>query len=69
MSARTTAGFCWPWTRTRHRGTTTLPLDIAIDVPGGPDAPARTWRAAWNAATALTERRTTRMRSVYASRG
>ncbi|MYS75278.1 DUF2075 domain-containing protein [Streptomyces sp. SID5926] len=53
-TARITAGFCWPWTRTRTRGATTLPLDIAIDVPGRPDAPARTWRAAWNAATALT---------------
>ncbi|GAA2705152.1 DNA/RNA helicase domain-containing protein [Streptomyces anthocyanicus] len=53
-TARTTAGFCWPWTRTRPRGATALPLDIAIDVPGRPDPPARTWRAAWNAATALT---------------
>ncbi|MFF9221461.1 DNA/RNA helicase domain-containing protein [Streptomyces viridosporus] len=53
-TARTSAGFCWPWTRTRTRGATTLPLDIAIDVPAGPATPARTWRAAWNAATALT---------------
>ncbi|MEU0060472.1 DNA/RNA helicase domain-containing protein [Streptomyces sp. NPDC006334] len=53
-TARTTAGFCWPWTRTRPRGATTLPLDITIDVPAGPATPARTWRAAWNAATALT---------------
>ncbi|MGY0071693.1 DNA/RNA helicase domain-containing protein (plasmid) [Streptomyces sp. QTS137] len=53
-TARTTAGFCWPWTRTRTHGATALPLDITIDVPGSPDTPARTWRAAWNAATALT---------------
>ncbi|MFI9376317.1 DNA/RNA helicase domain-containing protein [Streptomyces parvulus] len=53
-TARTTAGFCWPWTRNRPRGATTLPLDIAIDVPATPTAPARTWKAAWNAATALT---------------
>ncbi|MGW7134670.1 DNA/RNA helicase domain-containing protein [Streptomyces bobili] len=55
-TARTTAGFCWPWTRTRPRGATALPLDIAIDVPAShPGVPARTWRAAWNAATALTD--------------
>ncbi|MFE5884769.1 DNA/RNA helicase domain-containing protein [Streptomyces hydrogenans] len=53
-SARITAGFCWHWTRHRPRGATTLPLDITIDTPTGPDTPARTWRAAWNAATALT---------------
>lgn len=54
-TARTTAGFCWPWTRTRPSGATTLPLDITIDVPAThPGVPARTWRAAWNAATALT---------------
>ncbi|MGW0467661.1 DNA/RNA helicase domain-containing protein [Streptomyces sp. NPDC003027] len=47
--------FCWPWTRTRPRSATTLPLDITIDVPGtDPAAPARTWHAAWNAAAALT---------------
>ncbi|MGW5609534.1 DNA/RNA helicase domain-containing protein [Streptomyces sp. NPDC003753] len=54
-TARTTAGFCWPWTRTRPRGATTLPLDITIDVPATSTAPTRTWRAAWNAATALTD--------------
>ncbi|WP_181924113.1 DNA/RNA helicase domain-containing protein [Streptomyces inhibens] len=55
-SARTTAGFCWPWTRTRPRGAATLPLDISIDVPTtDPAVPLRTWRAAWNAATALTD--------------
>ncbi len=55
-TARTAAGFCWPWTRTRSRGATTLPLDITIDVPAArPGGPARTWRAAWNAATALTD--------------
>ncbi|MGW4359443.1 DNA/RNA helicase domain-containing protein [Streptomyces californicus] len=54
-TARTTAGFCWPWTRTRPRGTTTLPLDIAIALPKtDPASPTRTWRAAWNAAEALT---------------
>ncbi|MFE6788106.1 DNA/RNA helicase domain-containing protein [Streptomyces sp. NPDC057680] len=54
-TARTTAGFCWPWTRNRPRGATTLPLDITIDVPStDPAAPDRTWRAAWNAASALT---------------
>jgi hypothetical protein len=60
-TARTTAGFCWPWTRNRVRGATTLPLDIAIPVPAGhPGVPARTWRAAWNAATALTHPETGR---------
>ncbi|MBJ6630153.1 DNA/RNA helicase domain-containing protein [Streptomyces sp. I4(2020)] len=55
-TARTAAGFCWPWTRTRSRGATTLPLDITIDVPAArPGGAARTWRAAWNAATALTD--------------
>ncbi|MGV9503869.1 DNA/RNA helicase domain-containing protein [Streptomyces sp. NPDC003642] len=54
-TARTTAGFCWPWTRTRARGATTLPLDITIDTPAGPTTAARTWRAAWNAATTLTD--------------
>lgn len=39
---RTTAGFCWPWTRTCTRSATALPLDV----PGRPNAPARTWRAA-----------------------
>ncbi|MGW1769234.1 DNA/RNA helicase domain-containing protein [Streptomyces sp. NPDC002073] len=52
--ARTTAGFCWPWTRTRPRNATHLPLDISIDIPAGPDAPPRTWHAAWNAADTLT---------------
>ncbi|MDU9001796.1 DNA/RNA helicase domain-containing protein [Streptomyces mirabilis] len=51
---RTTAGFCWPWTRTRPRGATTLPLDIAITVPATAIGPARTWNAAWNAADTLT---------------
>ncbi|MFE0477347.1 DNA/RNA helicase domain-containing protein [Streptomyces sp. NPDC058947] len=54
-TARTAAGFCWPWTRTRPRDATTLPLDIDIDIPAGPTTPARTWRAAWNAATTLTD--------------
>ncbi|MFG3207766.1 DNA/RNA helicase domain-containing protein [Streptomyces sp. NPDC048192] len=54
-TARTTAGFCWPWTRTRPRGATALPLDIQIDVGTTDTAPARTWRAAWNAASALTD--------------
>ncbi|MEU2074480.1 hypothetical protein [Streptomyces sp. NPDC013489] len=46
-AARTTAGFCWPWTRTRTRGATTLPLDITIDVPGThPTAETWTWHAA-----------------------
>ncbi|MGW3683362.1 DNA/RNA helicase domain-containing protein [Streptomyces prasinus] len=53
-TARTSAGFCWPWTRTRTRGATSLPLDITIDTPATATAPARTWKAAWNAATALT---------------
>ncbi|MEV5903399.1 DNA/RNA helicase domain-containing protein [Streptomyces sp. NPDC052127] len=55
-TARTTAGFCWRWTRTRPRGATVLPLDIHIDVPATtPDTgPARTWHAAWNAADTLT---------------
>ncbi|MFD0392542.1 DNA/RNA helicase domain-containing protein [Streptomyces nogalater] len=35
----------------RHRP----PLDIGIEVPAGPSTPARTWRAAWNADTALTD--------------
>lgn len=54
-TARTTAGFCWRWTRTRPRGATSLPLDITIDTPAGPKTSVRTWRAAWNAATALTD--------------
>ncbi|MER6160310.1 DNA/RNA helicase domain-containing protein [Streptomyces sp. NPDC001868] len=54
-TARTTAGFCWPWTRTRTRGATTLPLDIEIEVPATSPSPARIWRGAWNAATALTD--------------
>ncbi|MGY4966672.1 DNA/RNA helicase domain-containing protein [Streptomyces sp. 900105245] len=54
-SARTTAGFCWEWTHTRPTGATTLPLDISIDAPTTtPGGPTRTWRAAWNASTALT---------------
>ncbi|MFD7603162.1 DNA/RNA helicase domain-containing protein [Streptomyces mirabilis] len=53
-TARTTAGFCWRWTRTRLRGATTLPLDIAITVPTTAIGPARTWNAAWNAADTLT---------------
>ncbi|MDW4903388.1 DNA/RNA helicase domain-containing protein [Streptomyces californicus] len=53
-TARTTAGFCWPWTRTRPRGATTLPLDLTITVPATPAGPARTWKAAWNAADTLT---------------
>ncbi|MFI8170935.1 DNA/RNA helicase domain-containing protein [Streptomyces sp. NPDC085931] len=55
-TARTAAEFCWPWTRTRPRDATTLPLDIGIDMPAEPAAPAQTWRAAWNAATSLTDR-------------
>ncbi|MDI3347473.1 DUF2075 domain-containing protein [Streptomyces sp. AJ-1] len=53
-TARTTAGFCWPWTRTRPGAR--LPLDIAIDVSGAhAGADERTWRAAWNAAHTLTD--------------
>ncbi|MGW9191280.1 DNA/RNA helicase domain-containing protein [Streptomyces rubiginosohelvolus] len=53
-TARTAAGFCWPWPRDRPR-TPVLPLDIRIEVPtptssGG----TRVWEAAWNARTALT---------------
>ncbi|MFF3639474.1 DNA/RNA helicase domain-containing protein [Streptomyces sp. NPDC002250] len=55
-TARTTAGFCWEWSRPGASGATALPLDIRIDArsttPGGPP---RTWRAAWNAARALTD--------------
>lgn len=49
-------GFCWPWTRTRPRRATSLPLDITIDVPTGEPATgtSRTWHAAWNAADPLT---------------
>ncbi|MFF3326943.1 DNA/RNA helicase domain-containing protein [Streptomyces sp. NPDC002889] len=55
-TARTAAGFCWPWTRTRPRGATSLPLDITIDAPAtGPDTARRTWKAAWNATSALTD--------------
>ncbi|MFI5979166.1 DNA/RNA helicase domain-containing protein [Streptomyces sp. NPDC051452] len=55
-TARTTAGFCWQWTRTRPTGATTLPLDISIDAPSTtPGDPPRTWKAAWNAASALTD--------------
>ncbi|MFB6963484.1 DNA/RNA helicase domain-containing protein [Streptomyces sp. NPDC056309] len=55
-TARTTAGFCWPWTRTRSAGATTLALDISIDVPSTiPGGPPRTWKAAWNASSALTD--------------
>ncbi|GAA3908835.1 DUF2075 domain-containing protein [Streptomyces lacrimifluminis] len=54
-TARTTAGFCWPWTRTRPRGATTLPLDITLPVPATPAGPARTWKAAWNATDTLTD--------------
>ncbi|WP_329321709.1 DNA/RNA helicase domain-containing protein [Streptomyces sp. NBC_01262] len=55
-TTRTTAGFCWPWTRTRPRRATSLPLDITIDVPTGEPATgtSRTWHAAWNAADPLT---------------
>ncbi|MFF1593029.1 DNA/RNA helicase domain-containing protein [Streptomyces sp. NPDC058286] len=48
-TARTTAGFCWPWPRTR-----TLPLDIRIDVPS-PTGETRVWKAAWNARETLTD--------------
>ncbi|MEU5243659.1 DNA/RNA helicase domain-containing protein [Streptomyces asoensis] len=54
-TARTTAGFCWPWTRNRPRNATALPLDITIDVPATALNPARTWNAAWNAADTLTD--------------
>ncbi|MGW5637223.1 DNA/RNA helicase domain-containing protein [Streptomyces sp. NPDC003832] len=54
-TARTTAGFCWTWTRTRPRNATTLPLDITIDIPATAMNPARTWNAAWNAADTLTD--------------
>jgi len=55
-TARTTAGFCWSWTRARTRGATSLPLDITIDVPVGEPATgaSRTWHGAWNAADPLT---------------
>ncbi|MFJ6354996.1 DNA/RNA helicase domain-containing protein [Streptomyces sp. NPDC092046] len=53
-TARTAAGFCWRWARSRARGATTLPLDIHIDLPQTSHTPARTWRAAWNAADTLT---------------
>ncbi|MFF1399447.1 DNA/RNA helicase domain-containing protein [Streptomyces sp. NPDC058287] len=48
-TARTTAGFCWPWPRTR-----TLPLDIRIDVPS-PTGETLVWKAAWNARETLTD--------------
>ncbi|WP_328674145.1 DNA/RNA helicase domain-containing protein [Streptomyces sp. NBC_00328] len=52
-SARTTAGFCWPWPRNRPR-TPTLPLDIQIDVPS-PTGQTRVWKATWNARETLTD--------------
>ncbi|MFF0836739.1 MULTISPECIES: DNA/RNA helicase domain-containing protein [unclassified Streptomyces] len=55
-TARTTAGFCWEWSRPRASRSTALPLDISIDAPsttlGGPP---RTWRAAWNAPRTVTD--------------
>ncbi|MFD7765078.1 DNA/RNA helicase domain-containing protein [Streptomyces microflavus] len=51
-TARTTAGFCWPWPRDRPR-TPALPLDIRIETPTATGA-IRIWEAAWNADTALT---------------
>ncbi|MEU7429031.1 DNA/RNA helicase domain-containing protein [Streptomyces sp. NPDC040750] len=55
-TARTTAGFCWEWSRPRASGATALPLDISIDAPSTiPGGPTRTWRAAWNASSALTD--------------
>lgn len=52
-SARTTAGFCWPWSNSQPRATT-LPLDIHIDVPT-PGSSTRVWKAAWNARNTLTD--------------
>ncbi|MFE2541013.1 DNA/RNA helicase domain-containing protein [Actinacidiphila glaucinigra] len=52
-SARTAAGFCWPWTRVPPR-TAALPLDISINVPS-PTGAARVWKAAWNARETLTD--------------
>ncbi|MFD9872691.1 DNA/RNA helicase domain-containing protein [[Kitasatospora] papulosa] len=53
-TARTAAGFCWPWPRDRPR-TPALPLDIRIEVPSSTGAGGtRVWEAAWNASTALT---------------
>ncbi|MFJ9690397.1 DNA/RNA helicase domain-containing protein [Streptomyces bacillaris] len=50
-TARTTAGFCWPWPRNRPR-TPTLPLDIRIEFPSAAST-TRVWEAAWNAHSAL----------------
>ncbi|MGW4221693.1 DNA/RNA helicase domain-containing protein [Streptomyces bacillaris] len=50
-TARTTAGFCWPWPRNRPR-TPTLPLDIRIESPSAAST-TRAWEAAWNAHSAL----------------
>ncbi len=53
-TARTAAGFCWPWPRDRPR-TPALPLDIRIEVPSPTSSGGtRVWEAAWNARTAFT---------------
>ncbi|MFD4953434.1 DNA/RNA helicase domain-containing protein [Streptomyces sp. NPDC058451] len=52
--ARTSAGFCWRWTRTRRRGASALPLDITIDTSDPATGRPRAWKAAWNAYDALT---------------
>ncbi|MFG2950479.1 DNA/RNA helicase domain-containing protein [Streptomyces adustus] len=58
-TVRMTAGFCWPWTRTRPRRATALPLDIKIPAKDEESATGlaagQTWRAAWNAASALND--------------
>lgn len=51
-TARTAAGFCWPWPRDRPR-TPVLPLDVRIETPTATGG-TRVWEAAWNAVTALT---------------
>ncbi|MFD8025749.1 DNA/RNA helicase domain-containing protein [Streptomyces lavendulae] len=52
MSARITAGYCWPWTSAK-RNARTLPLDIRITTTS-PTGTSRVWQAAWNASTELT---------------
>ncbi|MGW1643036.1 DNA/RNA helicase domain-containing protein [Streptomyces lavendulae] len=52
QSARTTAGFCWPWTSAK-RNTRTLPLDVRITTTS-PTGQSRLWEAAWNASEQLT---------------
>ncbi|UUU44334.1 DUF2075 domain-containing protein [Streptomyces sp. NBC_00162] len=50
--ARTSAGFCWPWTRTARRGA--LHPDIRISHTHPATGLTRTWTAAWNASETLT---------------